>query len=46
MLSGNKDGINELEKERLKQTIAIIDSILKDERIDLKKLFNNFIGDR
>ena len=36
----------EKEKERLKQTIAIIDSILQDERINLKNLFNNFIGDR
>ena len=28
----------EKEKERLKQTIAIIDSILQDERINLKNL--------
>ena len=36
----------ELEKEKLFKTIEIIKDILVDKEEELKKLFNNFIGDR
>lgn len=36
----------EREKEKLKQTIEIIGEILSNEKINLKNLYNNFIGDR
>lgn len=36
----------EREKAKLKQTIAIVKQILQDENLDLKKLYNNFVGDR
>ena len=36
----------ELEKEKLFKTIEIIKAILVDKEEELKKLFNNFIGDR
>ena len=36
----------EKEKVKLEQTINIIKEILQDEKLDLKNLYNNFIGDR
>lgn len=38
----------EFERERVKleQTIAIVKLILQDENLDLKRLYNDFIGDR
>lgn len=38
----------EFERERVKleQTIAIVKQILQDENLDLKRLYNNFVGDR
>ena len=36
----------EREREKLKKTIEIINEIINDEKIDLKKLYNDFIGDR
>ena len=36
----------EIEKEKLKKTLEIIKEVLKNEQIDLKKLFDDFIGDR
>lgn len=36
----------EREKEKLEQTIAIVKQILQDENLDLKKLYNDFVGDR
>lgn len=36
----------EKEKEKLKQTIKIIHEILDEERMDLKKLYDDFVGDR
>jgi len=38
----------ELERERakLKQTIDIVKQILQDENLDLKRLYNDFVGDR
>lgn len=38
----------EFERERVKleQTIAIIKQILQDEKLDLKRLYNDFVGDR
>ena len=36
----------EKEKEKLEQTIAIIKQILQDENLDLKNLYNDFVGDR
>jgi len=35
----------ELEKKKLKQTLEIIDEILLNEKVDLKALFDNFVGD-
>lgn len=36
----------EREKAKLEQTIAIVKQILQDENLDLKKLYNDFVGDR
>ena len=36
----------EKEKEKLEQTIDIVKQILQDENLDLKKLYNDFVGDR
>lgn len=36
----------EREKVKLEQTIAIIKQILQDENLDLKRLYNDFVGDR
>ena len=38
----------EFERERVKleQTIAIVKQILQDENLDLKRLYNDFVGDR
>lgn len=36
----------EREKTKLEQTIAIVKQILQDENLDLKKLYNDFVGDR
>ena len=36
----------EKEKEKLKQTIKIIEKTLNDEKFELKNLYNDFIGDR
>lgn len=36
----------EIEKAKLEQTIAIVKQILQDENLDLKKLYNDFVGDR
>lgn len=36
----------EKEKEKLNQTIKIIDEILNFEKVDLEKLYNNFVGNR
>lgn len=36
----------EREKAKLKQTIAIVKQILQDENLDLKNLYNDFVGDR
>lgn len=36
----------ERERAKLEQTIAIIKQILQDENLDLKKLYNDFVGDR
>lgn len=36
----------EKEKVKLEQTIAIVKQILQDEKLDLKRLYNDFIGDR
>lgn len=36
----------EREKAKLEQTIAIVKQILQDEKLDLKKLYNDFVGDR
>ena len=40
--------IMELEKEReiLRKTIEIINEILNNEKVDLKRLYNEFLGDR
>ena len=36
----------EKEKEKLEQTIDIVKQILQDENLDLKRLYNDFVGDR
>lgn len=36
----------EREQVKLEQTIAIIRQILQDENLDLKRLYNDFVGDR
>ena len=36
----------ELEKQKLEQTIHIIKSLLKDEKIELEDLFNNYMGSK
>lgn len=36
----------EREKAKLEQTIAIVKQILQDGNLDLKKLYNDFVGDR
>lgn len=36
----------EKEKEKLKQTIEIIGKVLNEKELDLKKIFNDFSGDR
>ena len=36
----------ELEKEKLKQTIEIINEVLSEEKFNLQNLFDNFIGSR
>lgn len=36
----------EKEKQKLEQTINIIKQILQDEKLDLKKMYNDFVGDR
>lgn len=36
----------EREKAKLEQTIVIVKQILQDENLDLKKLYNDFVGDR
>ena len=36
----------ELEKKKLFDTLNIIREVLSDEQTDLKKLYNNFIGNR
>lgn len=36
----------EKEKKKLEQTIDIVKQILQDENLDLKKLYNDFVGDR
>ena len=36
----------EREKVKLEQTIAIVKQILQDENLELKNLYNDFIGDR
>lgn len=36
----------EREKAKLEQTIAVVKQILQDENLDLKKLYNDFVGDR
>lgn len=36
----------EKEKAKLKQILEIINIVLKDEQLDLQKLYKDFIGDR
>lgn len=36
----------EKEKKKLEQTIDIVKQILQDENLDLKRLYNDFVGDR
>ena len=36
----------EKEKEKLEQTIDIVKQILQDENLNLKRLYNDFVGDR
>ena len=36
----------EKEKQKLEQTINIIKQVLQDEKLDLKKMYNDFVGDR
>ena len=36
----------EKEKEKLEQTIDIVKQILQNENLDLKRLYNDFVGNR